>query len=392
LCKIAASFRRTRPETRAIAIDWTAWGGIGMASRGSIPKMMEMAGIEVLPPEAGVPWIRRELTMGGGSGEVVVAGRLGALLQPWDATGGLAASAVPQGPMSSGTVGMDVDGRLTVETTLDPAIQPFLHDHSIDGTPVLPGVMGIEGFAEAASSIAPGWHIQAVEDVEFLAPFKFYRGEPRPVTIEARFHPEGDGLVADCRLTGRRVLSGQAEARIETHFTSRVRLARQLPETVDGPVPAAPFGPVVEAEDIYRVYFHGPAYQVLKRAWWNESGAIGEMAAGLPHNHHPSGQPLAMTPRLIELCFQTAGVFEMAVQHRMGLPRHVDRVSLYRTPEAVAGPLFAVITADLAAGTFDADVVDRAGTLYLHVRGYQTVAFREDVHAQVFSQVLAVTA
>ena len=56
-----ASARRG-PATRGIAIDWTAWGGIGMATRGSIPKMMELAGIDMLPPEAGVPWIRRELT------------------------------------------------------------------------------------------------------------------------------------------------------------------------------------------------------------------------------------------------------------------------------------------------------------------------------------------
>ena len=67
ICKIASSFRRTRTATRAIAIDWTAWGGIGMATRGSIPKVMEMAGIDMLPPEAGVPWIRRELTTGGRS-------------------------------------------------------------------------------------------------------------------------------------------------------------------------------------------------------------------------------------------------------------------------------------------------------------------------------------
>jgi NAD(P)-dependent dehydrogenase (short-subunit alcohol dehydrogenase family) len=40
LCKITSSFRTTRPTTRGIAIDWTAWGGIGMATRGSIPKMM----------------------------------------------------------------------------------------------------------------------------------------------------------------------------------------------------------------------------------------------------------------------------------------------------------------------------------------------------------------
>jgi NAD(P)-dependent dehydrogenase (short-subunit alcohol dehydrogenase family) len=391
LCKIASSFRRTRPATRAIAIDWTAWGGIGMATRGSIPKVMEMAGIDMLPPEAGIPWIRRELTMGAGSGEVVVAGRLGALLQPWDATGGLDASAVTTGPML-GTARVDLDGRVTVETPLDPAGQPFLDDHRINGTPVLPGVMGMEGFAEAALSIMPGWQAEAIEDVEFLAPFKFYRGEPRPVTVEARFHPEADGLAADCRLTGRRIIANQAEARVETHFTGRVRLARQLAEAAASPVPAEPDGAAIYAKDIYGVYFHGPAYRVLRRAWWNEKGAIGEMAPSLPDNHRPSGRPLAIAPRLVELCFQTAGLWEMAVQHRMGLPRRVNRVTFYRVPSDDGGPLFAVVTADPAAGSFDADVVDRSGRLYLHLSGYRTVVFREDVDAQAFAPLHAMTA
>ena len=81
--------------------------------------------------------------------------------------------------------GMGLHSGLTIETTLDPAIQPFLHDHRIDGTPVLPGVMGIEAFAEAALCLLPGWHIEAIEDVNFLAPFKFYRDEPRTVTVQA---------------------------------------------------------------------------------------------------------------------------------------------------------------------------------------------------------------
>ena len=93
LCKITSSFRTTRPATRGIAIDWTAWGGIGMATRGSIPKVMEMAGIDMLPPEAGVPLIRRELTAGGTRGEIVIGQRLGALLKEWDASGGLDTSA-----------------------------------------------------------------------------------------------------------------------------------------------------------------------------------------------------------------------------------------------------------------------------------------------------------
>ena len=40
LCKSISNFRTTRPQTRGIAIDWTAWGGIGMAARGSIPAIM----------------------------------------------------------------------------------------------------------------------------------------------------------------------------------------------------------------------------------------------------------------------------------------------------------------------------------------------------------------
>ena len=46
------------------------------------------------------------------------------------------------------------DGQATFETTLDPTTEPFLHDHQIEGTPVLPGVMGIEAFAEAARWMA----------------------------------------------------------------------------------------------------------------------------------------------------------------------------------------------------------------------------------------------
>jgi NAD(P)-dependent dehydrogenase (short-subunit alcohol dehydrogenase family) len=59
LCSTSRWLRRARPGTRAIAFDWTAWGGIGMATRGSIPKIMEAAGIDMLAPEVGIPTVRR---------------------------------------------------------------------------------------------------------------------------------------------------------------------------------------------------------------------------------------------------------------------------------------------------------------------------------------------
>ncbi len=384
LCKITSSFRTTRPATRGIAIDWTAWGGIGMATRGSIPKMMELAGIDMLPPEAGIPLIRRELTAGATRGEILIGQRLGILTNEWDATGGLDTAALEAfGPMVGRVAGMGVHAGLTVETTLDPRIQPFLHDHQIDGTPVLPGVMGIEAFAEAARSVLPGWQVEAVEDVNFLAPFKFYRNEPRTLTVHVVFQPQGDGIVADCRLTGSRPLPNQAEPQITTHFTGRVRLTRQTPAAEAGPALVVPPGASFEAADIYRIYFHGPAYQVLERAWIDGNRVVGQMARGLPADHQPAELPTLMAPRMVELCEQTAGLWEIIQQGRMGLPRHIDRVRRWGEPDDSKGPLFAVVTPHTESGTFDVEVVDMAGNRYVEVTGYRTVALPGGVNAEL---------
>jgi acyl transferase domain-containing protein/acyl carrier protein len=390
LCKITSSFRSTRPATRGIVIDWSAWGGIGMATRGSIPKMMELAGIDMLPPAAGIPLIRRELTAGGTRGEIVVGQGLGVLLNEWDATGGLDTSAADiltragPGPILGKLVGVGLQSGLKLETTLDPAMQPFLHDHQIDGTPVLPGVMGIEAFAEAALCLLPDWHVDAIEDVNFLAPFKFYRKEPRTLTVEAVIHPERDTLLADCQLIGQRSLSNRTEPQVTTHFTARVRLTKQMPKTVTMPTLGLMEARIIEAADIYRLYFHGPAYQVVERAWWDGHRTVGLLAKGLPANHLPSELPTLMAPRFIELCFQTAGIWEMGTQCRMGLPRHIDRVSslLSSPPDSADTRLYAVVTSDPGRGSFDAEVVDTEGNCYLQLSGYRTVAVPNAMNAE----------
>jgi acyl transferase domain-containing protein/NAD(P)-dependent dehydrogenase (short-subunit alcohol dehydrogenase family)/acyl carrier protein len=382
LCKITSSLRTKRHATRAIAIDWTAWGRIGMATRGSIPKMMELAGIDMLPPEAGIPLIRRELTLGGTRGEIVIGQRLGILLNEWDPAGGVDVSATQSdnqkrspasGPMIGKLASMGIHDGLIIETALDPTIQPFLHDHQIDGTPVLPGVMGIEAFAEAALRMLPGWSVEAIENVNFLAPFKFYRSEPRTLTIQAVIRSHNNALFADCTLIGRRSLPNQTEPQVTRHFTGRVRLTKQPFELATGPNITSPSGSFITAADIYRIYFHGPAYQVLERAWWDGKRVFGLMSRNLPDNHQPNSQPLVMAPRLLELCFQTAGLWEMAVQGRMGLPLHIDQVRVWQESSLVEGQLFAIVT-PLPDGGFDAQVVDANGKQYVQLSGYRTVA------------------
>lgn len=57
----------------------------------------------------------------------------------------------------------------------------------------------------------------------------------------------------------------------------------------------------------------------------------------------------------------------------MGLPQHIDRVSLLRNPEEAEDPLFAIVSPNLREGSFDAEVVDERGNLYLQLSGYRTV-------------------
>jgi NAD(P)-dependent dehydrogenase (short-subunit alcohol dehydrogenase family) len=372
LCKTTSSFRHTRPGTRGLALDWTAWGGLGMATRGSIPKVMEMAGIGMLPPEAGICWIRRELTAGPLRGEIVVAGSLGVLVAE-PVAGGLDPAAVDtsrSGPMIGKVTGMGPYSGLTVETTLDPVEQPFLYDHRIDGTPVLPGVMGIEAFAALASLVAPDMHVAAVEQMQYQSPVKFYRNEPRTVTLRAVVRRDGDDLVADCELRAARTLKGEDTPRWTTHFTGSVRLAAEPPAYERDETPTKPPSVTVGHDDIYRVYFHGPAYQVLSEGWRYDGGAVGRFTEDLPAGHVPEDGPTATQPRLAELCFQAAGLWEITQTGQMSLPAHVDLIVTVGRPQPGV-PLFAVVH-PAEEGGFNCRVVDPSGDVLLRMDGYRT--------------------
>ena len=386
LCKITSSMRQWRPGTRGIVIDWTAWGGIGMATRGSIPKIMEAAGITMLPPEAGVPTVRRELTYGGFKGEVVVAGELGMMMDEWDETGGLdgerAAQALTQRQPSLLMVGevkaARLYGGLEAETTLDPQAQPFLYDHAMDGTPLLPGVMGTETLAELATVLAPDYHVSAVRDVQFLNPFKFYRMEPQTLYLQTRLEPAAEGgLLAYCTLRSlRRLAKPGLPPQEKLHFSATVHLQAE-PVAAPAPAPVAwEEADGIDREKIYDVFFHGPAYQVLEKVALAGDAAVGLMPLALPPNTQPQNVAALMTPRLIELVFQTAGMWKIQRNGGMALPLSIARVSAFRQP-ADGTRLYAAIRARDNGDAFDGHVVDDAGNVYVTVEAYRTIDIPE---------------
>jgi len=386
LCKVTSSLRRTHPDTRGIVIDWTAWGGIGMATRGSIPKIMEAAGIDMLPPEVGIPTIRRELTAGGTRGEILVGMRLGILTNEFDPQGGIdpervkAVLATRQPPLSMvGTiVSACLYGGIEVETLEDPSTQPFLDDHRIEGTAVLPGVMGTEAFAEIASLLTPGYQIAEIDHDRFASPFKFYRDQPRTLYLRATVRPiAGGDLIAHTEL--RSVLKPPKEGlpeQITLHFSADVRLTR-APLTPPEPAtlwPVSAEARIVGTADIYSFFFHGPAYQVLDRVMLDDGRAIGVMANERPPAINPPDAATLIDPLLIEFCFQTAGILQAARDGVMALPAEIESVAVFRaTPPPGEPQLYAVVTPAGKDG-FDAQVRDEEGNVYVAMSGYHTVA------------------
>jgi Polyketide synthase dehydratase len=336
--------------------------------------------------------VGRELSATGSGGEVLVGGALGILLEERHPTGGVdtEAAAERHGPMTGRIASFSVNGGLTVLTELDPGRQAFLNDHRIDGTPVLPGVMGMEGFAEAAAALLPDWHVTELTDIDLLAPFKFYRDEPRTLELQAQLRDGGDGtILADCRLVGRRTLPGQGEQ--ETlHFKGRARLSRELPAAPAAEEALAGDGEMaVDHDAVYRIYFHGPAYQVLERAWKANGHVVGKYAGELPPNHEPADEPTEIAPRLIELCFQTAGVWELGTDGRMALPTHIDRVTSYAGADG-PGTLHAVVTPH--DGAADAEVVDDEGRVRLRLEGYRTIELPGGLDADALAPIRAAMA
>ncbi len=78
-----------------------------------------------------------------------------------------------------------------------------------------------------------------------------------------------------------------------------------------------------------------------------------------------------MSPRLIELFFQTAGVWEIGRHGRFGLPQRVDRIVFHEALDGPQGRVVAMVHLDDTG--FGGRVVDEAGAVLVELSGYRTI-------------------
>ncbi len=276
-----------------IGIHWSAWDEVGMATKGGIKQILEMAGIDFIPLDVG---IERYLELMGSmpSGEYIVAGSLG--------------------PMSKGFVHEEkfenetdhpwlentkVEERVWKTRVKVPADSKIIKDHSIDGTGVLPGVLGLKLMTETHPAIERDDLVLA--NIRFKGPF----------------------IAGGEFLTGNVSILGNAVSFKEENGMGDFSLdvEKGVPDTIIVPQEEKVLRQVNE-EEIYRHYFHGPTFRVVKSGKVSENVVNAKCNINNPLEMKPNG---LVNPLLVEAGMQTAGLFHLGESGGTYLPVSMDK-------------------------------------------------------------------
>jgi hypothetical protein len=115
-------------------------------------------------------------------------------------------------------------------------------------------------------------------------------------------------------------------------------------------------------------------------------GVLGKLNKKLPaftNGEHA----LLSTPTLVELCFQTAGIWEIGKTGIMALPRSVESLTIYHQ-NANGTAIYAEVKPVQSANGelhFDARVVDSKGRLYLELKQYRTTPLPATVQPELLA-------
>ncbi|MBA4385003.1 MAG: hypothetical protein C0410_09725, partial [Anaerolinea sp.] len=224
----------------------------------------------------------------------------------------------------------------------------------------------------ALAAAKSGFIVERLEQIEFLAPFKFYGNKSRTMAWKAGATRVQEGLRVDVTLeSDTERVTGKVDH--VQHFKGQVYLTlNDIVSPANAVPPKWGKNKGVTAAEIYQLYFHGPSFQVLEAAQRSGSTVLGRFNNNLIDiNADEPG--LFTTPLLIELCFQTAGLWEAGSTGNLGLPHSIGKLRVYRTASKNVS-IFAEVKPKEINGQlyFDARVVDSKGNVYLDLINYRT--------------------
>jgi hypothetical protein len=339
LSKQMDRFRLERPEVHAVAFQWHAWGGAGMAMRPENRLGLEMVKIAFMPPDEGVGHLLNEFRSNERESEILITDQM--YFRHFFPHGDVVKTCLGGGhetrafPLASRWEVTPEGRQVTLDLPLDPTTDPFLLEHLLQGRPILPVVIGSEALCEAARALDPRQVVVGLRNLQALNGLRFHTDQP----LVARVKAERGARGIECSLTcDFRTRDGRLVEADRKYLAATLDVAR-APRQIDIARPQPPAGEWKPIQYVGRdaAVYHGPPLRALQSIQVLPDGAWGKIRvpelADLAGPNHPT-KDWNLPSAVLDACLYASAVCAwFSVEPAPNLPLSLGHLRLGAMPQ-----------------------------------------------------------
>ncbi|MEH2013515.1 SDR family NAD(P)-dependent oxidoreductase [Nostoc sp.] len=238
-------FKQQYPSCHVVAINWGAWDS-GMVSP-ELKKAFAERGIEVIPVEAGTQMLVNELHPTYRENTQVV---IGSPLVPFARE------------LDSELCTYRMRRRMTVEEN------PFLLDHAIAGSPVLPATCALSWMIDSCEQLYPGYRFFAAQDFKILKGITFNESLASEYILDIE---EISKINAQQITFNTKISSKNPDGKTFYHFSAQIQLLLEIPTIpIYDALNLEPDNIItLTGKSFYQngetTLFHGPSFQEIQK-------------------------------------------------------------------------------------------------------------------------------
>ncbi|BAT52649.1 Short-chain dehydrogenase/reductase SDR [Nostoc sp. NIES-3756] len=245
LNKSAHLIKQNNPQCHVVAINWGGWDS-GMVTP-ELKKAFAERGIDIIPVDVGTKMLVNELHPSHRDSTQVV---IGSPIIP------------PPTPLDPQLRSYRLRRRLTLEAN------PFLHDHVIAGTAVLPATCAMSWMIHACEECYPGYKYFSCKDFKVLKGITFNHTLASEHILEIQELAKNGSESIEFQTT---ILSKTPEGKTHYHFRAHITIVQKSPDApiYEGVNLKEDNIITTTGKDFYQngdsSLFHGPAFQKITR-------------------------------------------------------------------------------------------------------------------------------
>lgn len=266
-----------------------------------------------------------------------------------------------------GTLTKNADKSYTSRRVLTIESDRYLDHHRFNNVPYLPGVMGLEFFAELVKFLQPEKQIVKFENVEFKSAIRLKDDQPQEIQTDIEFNENSAKAV----ITSQVIKDGKVTDETKLHFKSEITFGKRETETIK--LPPEKKMPLLNKQFIYEILPHGPLLHVLTEINHIEEDILAVSKLKKKQLMSWKHKEFLINPLSIEACFQALGLMDFIDCGRAGLPSKIGQLIFYKTksePYFIIGQKKGDVE---KGGLFDFQLVTKKGEVVVKAIDFQTI-------------------